>query len=39
MGSPGMEIEGRGRDAFDVILFQRDGTQSIYESYSAQTSL
>ena len=39
MGSPGMEIEGRGRDAFDVILFQRDGSQSIYESYPAQTSL
>ena len=39
MGSPGMEIEGRGRDAFDVILFQRDGTQRIYESYPAQTSL
>ena len=39
MGSPGMEIEGRGRDAFDVILFQRNGTQSIYESYPAQTSL
>lgn len=39
MGSPGMEVEGRGRDAFDVILFQRDGTHSIYESYPAQTSL
>ncbi|TDT44032.1 hypothetical protein DES49_0131 [Halospina denitrificans] len=39
MGSPGMEIEGRGRDAFDVILFKQNGTQSIYQSYSAQTSL
>lgn len=39
MGSPGMEIEGRGRDAFDVILFKRDGTRRIYESYPAQTSL
>lgn len=39
VGSPGMEMEGRGRDAFDVILFGKDGSQRIYESYPAQTSL
>lgn len=39
IGSPGMEMEGRGRDAFDVILFRGDGSRSVYESYPEQSSL
>ena len=39
VGTPGMEIEGRGRDAFDVILFQKNGDQEVFEHYPAQTSL
>lgn len=39
VGTPGMEIEGRGRDAFDVILFRKNGDQEVFEHYPAQTSL
>lgn len=39
MGAPGMVIEGRGRDAFDVILFRQNGDQEVFEHYPAQTSL
>ncbi|XOZ32735.1 DUF411 domain-containing protein [Halomonadaceae bacterium KBTZ08] len=39
MGSPGMVVEGRGRDAFDVILFRQNGDQDVFEHYPAQTSL
>ncbi|KAA8982875.1 MULTISPECIES: DUF411 domain-containing protein [Gammaproteobacteria] len=39
VGSPGMEVEGRGRDAFDVILFRDNGEQEVFEHYPAQTSL
>ena len=33
MGSPGMEYGG-SRDAFDVLLINRDGTTAIFSSYS-----
>ncbi len=39
LGSPGMTIEGRGREAFDVILFRKNGDQDVFEHYPAQTSL
>ncbi|MGM0450190.1 MAG: DUF411 domain-containing protein [Pseudomonadota bacterium] len=39
VGSPGMEMEGEGRDEFDVILFQDNGDQEVFEHYPAQTSL
>lgn len=39
VGSPGMEVEGRGRDAFDVILFRDNGEQEVFKHYPAQTSL
>lgn len=34
MGSPGME--GMHSDAFDVLLFRKDGTQSVYRHYAAK---
>jgi hypothetical protein len=37
-GSPGMEVEGRGRDAYDVILIHADGRHSVYRRYEAQTA-
>lgn len=39
MGSPGMKVQGRGRDAFDVILFRKSGDQEVFEHYPAQSSL
>jgi len=30
MGSPGMEIPGRGKDHFNVIAFDRDGTRTVF---------
>lgn len=35
MGSPGMEMEGAGRDAFDVVLFHAGGGREVYNSYPA----
>ena len=34
MGSPGMEM-GESRDAYDVVAFAADGTQSIFAKYAA----
>lgn len=34
MGSPGMEMDGM-RDAFDVVLWRRDGTTEVFASYPA----
>lgn len=34
-GSPGMEVPGQSADAFDVLLFQRDGTSAIFAHFSA----
>ena len=39
MGSPGMKVQGRGRDAFDVILFRKNGNQEVFQHYPAQSSL
>lgn len=36
VGSPGMEVEGRGSDAYDVILIHGDGKHSVYRRYAAQ---
>ena len=33
IGSPGMEVEGRDADKFDVLLIAKDGTTSVYASY------
>ncbi|TVP60060.1 MAG: DUF411 domain-containing protein [Halomonadaceae bacterium] len=39
MGSPGMEMEGYGRDAFDVVLFHADGGREVYNTYPAISAL
>jgi hypothetical protein len=36
VGSPGMEVKGERRDAFDVVLFDDDGRRQIYRHYEAQ---
>ncbi len=36
VGSPGMEIKGERRDAFDVVLFDDAGGRSVYQHYDAQ---
>jgi hypothetical protein len=36
VGSPGMEVRGERRDAFDVVLFDDDGRRQIYRHYEAQ---
>lgn len=33
-GSPGMEVPGQSADAFDVLLFQRDGTSAIFAHFA-----
>ncbi len=33
IGSPGMEVPGRGVQPYDVIAFERNGTAEIYSSY------
>ncbi|MDX1588415.1 MAG: DUF411 domain-containing protein [Oleiphilaceae bacterium] len=38
-GSPGMEMPGAGRDAFDVVLFHADGQREVYNSYPATSAL
>lgn len=30
VGSPGMEVEGRAPDAYDVVVFTRDGERSVF---------
>ncbi len=36
IGSPGMEVEGTRRDAFDVVLFDDSGKRSVYRHYDAR---
>lgn len=36
VGSPGMEVEGTRRDAFDVVLFADDGSRKVYQRYAAR---
>jgi|SRR6478672_6469465 len=33
VGSPGMEVEGRAADAFDVLLVDAGGKHSVYQRY------
>ncbi|GAB5407667.1 MAG: DUF411 domain-containing protein [Balneolaceae bacterium] len=33
IGSPGMEVEGREADKYDVLLIAKDGSTSVYASY------
>lgn len=36
VGSPGMEVEGSRRDAYDVLLFSDDGSRKVYRHYPAR---
>jgi len=36
VGSPGMEVEGTRRDAFDVVLFADGGRRSVFRHYDAR---
>lgn len=36
VGSPGMEVEGSRRDAFEVVLFANDGSRKVYQRYAAR---
>ncbi len=36
VGSPGMEVEGTRRDAFDVVLFADDGGRKVWQHYPAK---
>jgi len=36
VGSPGMEVEGTRRDAYDVVLFAENGSRKVFRSYTAQ---
>lgn len=36
IGSPGMEVEGTRRDAFDVVLFDDEGGRRVYQHYEAR---
>lgn len=36
VGSPGMEVEGTRRDAFDVVLFTDEGQRSVWQHYPAK---
>lgn len=37
VGSPGMEVEGTRRDAYDVVLFGEDGSRKVYQHYDARS--
>lgn len=37
IGSPGMEVEGTRRDAFDVVLFGEEGSRKVYQHYDARS--
>ncbi len=37
VGSPGMEVEGSRRDAFNVLLFADDGSRKVYQRYAARS--
>lgn len=36
MGSPGMEVPGQKADAYDVLLFQKDGSHTVYRHVAAE---
>lgn len=36
VGSPGMEVEGTRRDAYDVVLFSDDGRRKVWQHYPAR---
>ncbi|NWG45465.1 MAG: DUF411 domain-containing protein [Alphaproteobacteria bacterium] len=36
IGSPGMEMEGRGQDAFEVIAFADEDSRSVFARYPAR---
>lgn len=36
VGTPGMEVEGTRRDAYDVLLFADDGRRSVFRHYDAR---
>lgn len=36
VGTPGMEVEGTRRDAFDVVLFGEAGSRHVYQHYEAR---
>lgn len=36
MGSPGMEVEGQKAHAYDVLLFQKDGSHTVYRHVAAE---
>ncbi len=36
VGSPGMEVEGSRRDAYDVVLFADDGSRKVWQHYPAK---
>lgn len=36
IGSPGMEVEGTRRDAYEVVLFADDGSRKVYQRYAAR---
>ncbi len=36
VGTPGMEVDGSRRDAFDVVLFDEAGGRSVYRHYDAR---
>ncbi|RJF97620.1 DUF411 domain-containing protein [Noviherbaspirillum saxi] len=35
VGSPGMEVEGNRKDAFDVVLIKANGKHQVYRHYDA----
>ena len=37
VGSPGMEVEGTRREAYDVVLFGDDGSRKVYQHYDARS--
>ena len=37
VGSPGMEVDGTRRDAFDVVLFGEEGSRKVYQHYEARS--
>ena len=37
VGSPGMEVDGTRRDAFDVVLFGEEGSRKVYQHYDARS--
>ena len=36
MGSPGMEVPGQKADSYDVLLFQKDGSHTVYRHVAAK---